>query len=146
MNSFTKGKVAIDRSIATWLNSNLLVVMVPAASPFFVCMQLRDKRCCWHFEKILAVQKKLCFVPLKSRFPSSLRPTVESCALLSLCLVCWAGSERLASAQFQLQSRRQRGFEVYLSTWENSALLGKLGSLSVTWRTWSRCNAGSYTL
>ena len=55
---------------------------------------------------------------------------------LSWCLVCWAGSERFASARFQLRSRRQRGLEVYLSIWENSAFLGKLGSLSVTWRTW----------
>ena len=55
---------------------------------------------------------------------------------LSWCLDCWAGSERFASARFQLRSRRQRGLEVYPSIWENSALLGKLGSLSVTWRTW----------
>ena len=55
---------------------------------------------------------------------------------LSWCLVCWAGSERLASAQFQLRSRRQRGLEVYLSIWENSAFPGKLRSLSVTGRTW----------
>ena len=55
---------------------------------------------------------------------------------LSLCLVCWAGSERFASARFQLRSRQQRGLEVYLSTWENSALLGKLTSLTVTRRTW----------
>ena len=53
---------------------------------------------------------------------------------LSWCLVCWAGSERIASARFQLRSRRQRGLEVYLSNWTNSVLLGKLGSLSVTWR------------
>ena len=30
---------------------------------------------------------------------------------------------------------RERGLDVYLSIWENSALLRKLGSLSVTWRT-----------
>ena len=48
---------------------------------------------------------------------------------------CWAGSQRFAITRFQLRSRRQRGLEVYLSIWENSALLGKLGSLSVTWRT-----------
>ena len=45
---------------------------------------------------------------------------------LSWCLVCWAGSERFASARFQLRSRRQRGLEVYLSIWENSAFLGSL--------------------
>ena len=52
---------------------------------------------------------------------------------LSWCLVCWAGSEQFASAQFQLRSRRQLGLDVYLSIWEDCALLGKLGSLSVTW-------------
>ena len=55
---------------------------------------------------------------------------------LSWSLDCWAGSDRFASAQFQLRSRRQRGLEVYPSIRENSALLGKLGSSLVTWRTW----------
>ena len=55
---------------------------------------------------------------------------------LSWCLVCWAWSERFANARIQLRSRQQRGLEDYLSYWENSALLGKLGSSSVTWRTW----------
>ena len=55
---------------------------------------------------------------------------------LRLCLVCWAGRQRFASIRFQLRSRRQCGLEVHLSTWENSAFPGELGSLSVTWRTW----------
>ena len=45
---------------------------------------------------------------------------------LSWCLDCWAGSERFASALFQLRSGRQRGLEVYPSIWENSALLESL--------------------
>ena len=35
--------------------------MVTAASPFFACMQLTDKWCCWRFEKTFVLQKKLSF-------------------------------------------------------------------------------------
>ena len=113
-----------------------LVVMVTPASLFFACMQLRHKRCCWRFEKILHSAEK--FVVLALWSCASLHPRVLqwSCThFLSWCLVCWAGSERCASARFQLRSRRQRGLDIYLSIWENSALLGKLESLSVTRRT-----------
>ena len=73
---------------------------------------------------------------MKLRFFSSPRHVVELYAILVFCLGCRAGSERFASAQFQLWSRRQRALEVYPSIWENSALLGKLGSFSVTLRPW----------
>ena len=78
-------------------------------------------------------------VVLTLRSCASLHPRALqwSCTqVLSWCLVCSAGSERFASARFQLRSRRQRGLDVYLSIWEDSALLGKLGSLWETWRTW----------
>ena len=72
---------------------------------------------------------------LKLRFPPSSRLQWSCTQLLPWCLVCWAGSERFASAWFPLRSRRQRGLKVYLSIWENASL-GKLGILSVTWRNW----------
>ena len=58
--------------------------MVTAASPFFACMQLRDKRSCWRFEKTFVPQKSCPFGPLKLRFPSSPRPVVKLCAVLVL--------------------------------------------------------------
>ena len=83
------------------------------------------------------LRRKSCLLgSLKVRFPSSPRIALELYAVLSWSLVCWAGSERFASSRFQLRCRRQRGLDSYLSVWENSALLGKLGSLSVTCRTW----------
>ena len=118
------------------LQPYFLAVMVTTASPFFACMQLRHKRSCWRFEKTFVLQKNCRFSHWSC---ASLHPHALwwSCTQsLSWCLDCWAGSERFASARFQLRSGRQRGLEVYPSIWENSALLGKLGSLSVNWRTW----------
>ena len=89
--------------------------MVTAASPFFACMQLRDKRYCWRFEKTFALWKKLLFWPTKISLTFILR--CEVCThFLSLCLVFRGGSERFGSARFQLRSTRQRGLQVYLST------------------------------
>ena len=63
---------------------------------------------------------------------------------LSLCLVCWAGSERFASARFQLRSCRQRELDVYFLYLRELCLAGE------TWKFTSdleilRCIAGSYT-
>ena len=80
---------------------------------------------------------------------ASLHPRVLqwSCTqFLSWCLVCWAGSERFASARFQLRSRRQRGLHGHLSF--------DLRELCLAWEAWKfvsdlenlRCNAGSNTL
>ena len=118
--------------------------MVTVGSPFFACMQLRDKRCCWRWKDLRSVEK---VVVLTLRSCALLHPRALqwSCTqFLSWCLVCSAGSERFASARFQLRSGRQRGLDVYLSIWEDCALLGKLGSLSETWEN-LRCNAGSNT-
>ena len=120
--------------------------MVTPASPFFACMQLNDKRSCWRFEKKPSFcRKSCCFGPLKLGFPPSSRLQWSCTQFLSLCVVCWAGSERFASARFQLRSTRQCGLEVYLSIWENSAFLGKLGSLSVTWRTWEATQEATFS-
>ena len=66
---------------------------------------------------------------------------------LSWCLVCWAGSERFASARFQLRSRQQCGRFGHLSL--------DLIELCLAWEAWKfvsdvdlenlRCNAGSNT-
>ena len=45
------------------LQPYFLVVMVTTASSFSAWMQLRDKRCCWRFEKTFVLQKKLSFWP-----------------------------------------------------------------------------------
>ena len=67
------------------------------ASPFFACTQLRDKRCCWLFEKKRPSFFKESCLALWSC--ASLHPphaAVELYPVLSLCLVCWARSERFA--------------------------------------------------
>ena len=119
--------------------------MVTAASPLFACMQLRDKRSCRRFEKTYRSAEEVVVLALWSC--ASLHPHALwwSCTqFLSWCLDCWAGIERWANARFQLRSRRQRGLEVYPSIWDNSALLGKLGSLSVTWRTWDATQGATH--
>ena len=105
--------------------------MLTAASPFFACVLLRDKRCCWPFEKTFVLQKSCRFGPLQLRFPPSPHHVVELYAVLVLSsgLLSWKWT--FSSARFQLWSRRECGMEVYLSTGEKAALLGKLGSLSV---------------
>ena len=105
--------------------------MVTAASPFFAFMQLKDKRCCWCFEKTFVLEKKLLFWPSEVALSFISAPCLGGHAVLVL-VSCWAGSERFAIARFPLKSWRQRGLEVYRSIWMNSAWLGKLGSLSVT--------------
>ena len=127
------------------LQPYILVVMVTTASPFFACMQLRHKRSCWRFEKTFVLFKKVVVLALWSC--ASLHPHAlwwRGTQFLSWCLDCWAGSERFASARFQLRSRRQRDLQVYPSIWKNSALLGKLGSLSVTWRTWDATQGATH--
>ena len=42
--------ISIDSDLGE-LQPYFLVVMVTVGSLFFACMQLRDKRCCWRFEK-----------------------------------------------------------------------------------------------
>ena len=131
---------AIDRfrSIATWVHSNLIfgsygypsvaIFRVHAAEWQAIMLTL------W---KNLRSVEKVVVLALWSCASLHPRALQWSCTqFLIWCLVCWAGSERFASARFQLRSRRQRGLEVYLSIWENSAFLGRLGSLSATWRTW----------
>ena len=108
--------------------------MVTAASPFFVCMQLTDKRSCWRSEKTLPSAEKVVLLTLWSCASLHPRAMWWSCTqFLSWCLDRWPGSDRFASARFQLRSRRQRGLEVFNL---RELLLGKLGSSSVIWRTW----------
>ena len=107
-----------------------MVTTATAASPFFACEQLRDKRCCWPFENTFVLWKHCRFGPLKLGFPPSLRHVVELYAVLVLASgLSWKW--KFSSARFQLRYRWQYGLEVYLLTWEEAALLGKLGSLSV---------------
>ena len=61
--------------------------MVTAASPFFACMQLRDKRSCWRFEKTFVPQKKLSFWPSEVALPVIPAPCGE--AVRSSCLGVW---------------------------------------------------------
>ena len=137
--------ITIDSDLGA-LQPYFLVVMVTPASPFFACMQLKDKRSCWRFEKNLRSVEKVVVLALWSCASLHPRALQWSCTqFLSWCLVCWAGSEQFSSARFQLRSRRQRGLDNYLSIRENSAFLGKLGSLSATWRTWE-ATPGSNTL
>ena len=42
--------ISIDSDLGVLL-PYFLVVIVTVGSPFFACMQLKDKRCCWSFEK-----------------------------------------------------------------------------------------------
>ena len=131
--------VSIDIAIATWVHSNLIffgsygypsvaIFRVHAAEWQAIMLTLWKNLC--SVEKVVVLALWSC----ASLHPRALQ---WSCTqFLSWCLVCWVGSERFVSARFQLRSRRQRGLEVYLSIWENSAFLGKLGSLLVTWRTW----------
>ena len=93
-------------TIVTWVNWNLNFWwwwLPGTASPFFACVQLKDKRCCWPFEKDLRSVKLLSW---KWTFSS----TRTSCDLDDS--VVWKSIFRR----------------------EKSGLLGKLGSLSVTWR------------
>ena len=61
--------------------------MVTAASPFFVCMQLRDKRSCWRFEKTFVLQKKLSFWPSEVALPFIPAPCGE--VVRSSCFCVW---------------------------------------------------------
>ena len=73
--------ISIDSDLGS-LQPYFLVVMVTPASPFFACMQLNDKRSCWHFEKPSFCRKGRRFGPLNVRFPPSSRPAVELYAVL----------------------------------------------------------------
>ena len=61
--------------------------MVTAASPFFACMQLRDKRPCWCFENTFVPQKKLSFWPSEVALPFIPAPCDE--VVRSSCLGVW---------------------------------------------------------
>ena len=61
--------------------------MVTAASPFFACMQLRDKWSCWRFEKTFVPQKKLSFWPSEVALPFIPAPCGE--VVHSSCLGVW---------------------------------------------------------
>ena len=62
------GSILIDSDLGA-LQPYFFIVTVTAASPFFACMQLRDKRCCWRFEKTFFLQKKLSFWPSEVALP-----------------------------------------------------------------------------
>ena len=61
--------------------------MVTAALPFFACMQLRDKRCCWRFVKTFVPQKKLSFWP--SEVALTFIPAPRSEVVRTSCLCVW---------------------------------------------------------
>ena len=119
-----------------------------------------------HFEKTFVLQKKLSFWPSEVALPFPYDPRAlqwSGTQFLSWCLVCLAGSERFASARFQLRSRRQRGLDVYLSIWVGGSGIKKtffiplppnLSELCLAWKAWKfvsdlenlSCHAGSSTL
>ena len=78
--------ISIDSDLSA-LQPYFLVVMVTAASPFFVCMQLRDKRSCWRFEKTFVLQKQLSFWPSEVALPFIPAPCGE--VVRSSCLGVW---------------------------------------------------------
>ena len=78
--------ISIDSDLGA-LQPYFLVVMVTAASPFFACMQLKDKRSCWHFEKTFVLQKKLSFWPSEFTLPFIPAPCGE--VVRSSCLGVW---------------------------------------------------------
>ena len=103
--------ISIDSDLGA-LQPYLWAVMVTAASPFFAWMQLRDKRCCWCFERPSFCGKSHCLGPLKLCFLSSPCPAGELFAVLVLVSDLLTWNERFASARYQLRSRRQRGLDV----------------------------------
>ena len=109
--------------------------MVTPASPFFSAYSWETSDAVDPSKTPSFCRKSCRFGPLKLRFPPSPRHEVELYVVL---LVSGLLSRKWASstARFQLRSGRQCGLEVCFSTWEKSALLGKLGSLSVTGRKW----------
>ena len=112
--------------------------MVTAASPFLpVCSWVTSIAVA--FLKRTPFCRKSChFGPLKLCFPPFPRDVVEFYAVLALAsgLLSWKWT--FSSARFQLRSRRECGMEVYCSTREKAALLGKLGSQHMEKL---RCNA-----
>ena len=62
-------------------------------SPFFACMQLRDKRCCWRFEKTFVLQKNLSFWPSEVALP--FLPAPYSGVARSSCLRVWFAELRV---------------------------------------------------
>ena len=78
--------ISIDSDFGP-LQPYFLVVMVTVKSPFFACMQLRDNRCCWRFEKTFVLQKKLAFWPSDVALPFIRTP--YSGVVRSSCLGVW---------------------------------------------------------
>ena len=78
--------ISIDSDFGP-LQPYFLVVMVTVKSPFFACMQLRDNRCCWRFEKTFVLQKKLAFWPSEVALPFIRMPC--SGIVRSSCLGVW---------------------------------------------------------
>ena len=78
--------ISIDSDLGA-LQPYFLVVMVTVGSPFFACMQLREKRCCWRFEKTFVLQKKLSFWPSEAALPFI--PAPYSGVVRSSCLGVW---------------------------------------------------------
>ena len=134
------------RSIATWAHSNLFF-----GSYGYLRVAIFRVHAAEREAMLLTLWKDLCSVEkdvvLTLWICASLHPRALqwSCTqFLSWCPVCWAGSERFASSQVQLRSRQQRGLDVYLSIWEDCAMLEKLGSLSETWKTWDATQEATY--
>ena len=111
-----------------------LVVIVTVGSPFFACMQLRDKRPVEALKRPSFCRKSCRFDYPKLRFPSSPRPTVELCAGLVLVSGLpsweWTVCQRSIPATFDL-----RGLCLAGEAWKFVRDLENL-----------RCNAGSNTL
>ena len=94
--------------------------------------------------KDLRSAEKVVLGPLKLRFPSSPHPVVKLYAVLVLVsgLLSWKWTVCQRSIPAAIWTTAW--LEVYSSIWENSALLGKLGSSSVTWRTWDRTQGATH--
>ena len=115
--------ISIDSDLGA-LQPYFWVVMVTAASPFFAWMQLRDKRCCWRFERPSFCRKSHRLGPLKLCFLSSPCPAGELFAVLVLVsdLLTWRWTVCQRSIPAAIQTKAWFG-RLYLS-FESNRLCG----------------------
>ena len=69
------------------LQPSFLVVMVTAVSPFFVCLQMRDKLCSCRFKRTFVLLKKLSFLP--SEVAVTFIPAPRSEVVRTSCHCVW---------------------------------------------------------
>ena len=96
--------------------------------------RFRDKRSCWRFKTTVVLQKKLPLWPYAVTLPFI--PSPCSGVARSSCPGAWFAELKVNGLPPLDFSCDLDDSVVWRSILENSALPGKLGSLSVTWRAW----------